>query len=131
METTNKPKQTLAFINDKSPILDAVCNDLIASGFEVVFRSENIEYGLSQLSTLEKLPKVCIIDLNFYERNVLEQLRELKTKYPSIKLIAHSDIDDDKVGKKLLDLGFSSCLLVGSGVDDFRKAIDKAANGFN
>ena len=129
METTNKPEKTLAFINDKSPILDAVCNDLIDLGFEVLYRSEHIEDGITQLSALEKLPKVCIIDLDFYERNVLEQLRELKAKYPNIKLIAHSDMDTEKAVKPLLEIGFAGYLLIGSDANDFKKAIEGVSNG--
>lgn len=49
---TSQQKITLAFINDKSPILDFICKDLIASGTEVLFRSESIEDGLSQLFSL-------------------------------------------------------------------------------
>ena len=129
METgTTQEKITLAFINDKSPILDITCNDLVASGMDVLFRSENIEDGLFQLSALKELPQICIIDLDFYDRNVLSQLQELKTQYPTIKLIAHSDIDDQKVGKDLLDIGFSSYLLIGSGKDDFRKVIEGVIN---
>jgi DNA-binding NarL/FixJ family response regulator len=102
METgTTQQRITLAFINDKSPILDLICNDLVASGIEVLFRSENIEDGLSQLSALKELPKVCIIDLDFYNKNVLEQLQKLRTQYPTIKLIAHSDIDTEKTVKSL------------------------------
>ena len=123
METgTAQQKITLSFMNDKSQILDLICNDLVASGIEVLFRSENIEDGLSQLSALKTLPIVCIIDLNFYNRNVLAQLQELKTQYPTIKLIAHSDIDDEKIGRALFDLGFLSYLLVGSDIIDFKKA---------
>ena len=130
METgTAQQKITLAFINDKSLILDLICNDLIASGIKVLFRSENIEFALSQLSALKEIPKVCIIDLDFYDRNVLEQLQELRTQYPTIKLIAHGDIDDEKIGKALLDIGFSSYLLVGSSADDFKKVIEKVCNG--
>ena len=129
METgTTQEKITLAFINDKSPILDITCNDLVASGMEIIFRSENIEDGLFQLSALKELPQICIIDLDFYDRNVLSQLQELKTQYPTIKLIAHSDIDDQKVGKDLLDIGFSSYLLIGSGKDDFRKVVEGVIN---
>ena len=77
METGTATQEiTLAFINDRNPILDLTCNDLIASGLEVLFRSENIEDGLSQLSALKELPKVCIIDLDFYNKNVLEQLAD-------------------------------------------------------
>jgi len=126
METINKPKQTLAFINDRSPIIDSICNDLTNLGFDILFRSEHIEDGITQLSTLEKLPELCIIDLDFYDKNVLLGLQELHNQYPSIKLIAHSDIDDEKVGMEILDIGFSNYLLIGSGADDFRIAIEKA-----
>ena len=129
METgTAQQKITLAFINDKSPILDGICQDLVASGTEVLFRSESIEDGLSQLSSLNELPKICIIDLDFYNKNVFVELQELRTKYPTIKLIAHSDIDDEKVGKYLLDIGFSSYLLIGNDAEYFRKVIEAVIN---
>ena len=129
METvTAQQKITLAFINDKSPILDGICEDLVASGTEVLFRSESIEDGLSQLSSLNELPKICIIDLDFYNKNVFVELQELRTKYPTIKLIAHSVIDDEKVGKYLLDIGFSSYLLIGNDAEYFRKVIEAVIN---
>ena len=117
-------KITLAFINDKSPILDLICNDLIASGFEVLFRSENIQDGLSQLSSLKTPLQVCVIDLDFFDKDIIALLQELRTQYPTTKLIAHSDIDNEKVGKNLLDIGFSGYLLIGSDAEDFRKAFN-------
>lgn len=129
METgTAQQKITLAFINDKSLILDFICKDLIASGTELLFRSESIEDGLSQLSSLNELPKICIIDLDFYDKNIQVQLRGLRTQYPTIKLIAHSDIDDEKIGKDLLHIGFSNYLLIGSDAEDFRKVIVAVIN---
>ena len=130
METgTAQQKITLSFMNDKSPILDLICNDLVASGIEVLFRSENIKDGLSQLSTLKELPKVCLIDLDFYDKNVLKQLQELRAKYPALKLIAHSDIDEEETIKIILAIGFASYLLIGSDADDFKKAIEGVSNG--
>lgn len=126
---TAQKRMTLAFINDKSPILDLTCNDLVASGIEVLFRSENIEDGLSQFLALKELPTVCIIDLDFYDKNVLAQLQKLSTKYPIIKLIAHSGIDAKKALNPLLEIGFAGYLLIGSDTDDFKKAIDIVING--
>jgi DNA-binding NarL/FixJ family response regulator len=122
-------KNTLAFINDKSPILDLTYNNLVASGIEVLFRSENIKDGLSQLSTLKTLPQVCVIDLDFYDKNILAQLQELRSQYPTIKLISHSDIDTEKVVNPLLEIFFASYLLIGSDADDFKKAIEGVSNG--
>ena len=128
MDTINRPKQSLAFINDKSLILDSICNDLSGSGFEILFRLEHVEDGITQLSALKALPEVCIIDLDFYDNDVLVQLQELREKYPRIKLIAHSDIDDEKVSKALLNIGFTCCLLVGSDVADFKRVIEIQTN---
>lgn len=129
METCTAQKGTsLAFINDKSPILHIICDDLTNSGVEILFRSENIEDGLSQLSALKTHPAVCIIDLDFYDKDVLAQLQVLRIKYPNIKLIAHSDVDAEKVVKRLLKIGFAGYLLIGSDGDDFKKAIDKVIN---
>ncbi|RRA95544.1 response regulator [Paenimyroides viscosum] len=122
-------KITTVFINDKSPILDLTCNDLTGLGIEVLFRLENIEDGISQLSALKDLPDVCIIDLDFYDKNVLTQIQKLKKEYPSLHLIAHSDIDAEKVVRVLIEIGFSGYLLVGSDADDFRKAIETVSNG--
>lgn len=130
METVNTPKAIgIAFINDKRLIVDLAYNDLVASGINVLFRSENIEDGISQLSSLKTLPKVFIIDLDFHDMIVLTQLRELRTKYPNIKLIAYSDIDVDKTVKAVLEIGFESYLLIGSDTDDFKKAIEVIING--
>ena len=120
---------SIAFINDKSPIVDAISKDLLTSGIEILFKSENIEEGITQLSDLKKLPTVCIIDLDFYDKNVLKQLQELRTKYPALKLIAHSDIDEEKTIKIILAIGFSGYLLIGSDADDFKKAIESVSNG--
>jgi len=129
MESTNKPKQSVAFINDKSPILDVICTELISSGTEILFRSESVEDGFNRLSILNPPPKVCVIDLDFYNKDILAQLHELKAKYPALKLIVHSDKDSEKAVKPLLEMGIESYLLIGSDVDDFKKAIEGAING--
>lgn len=132
METgTAQQKITLAFINDKSPILDVISKDLLTSGIDVLFHSENIEDGLSQLSALKELPTVCIIDLDFYDKNISEQLQELRKQYLTIKMIAHSDIDAEKVVIPLLELGFAGYLLIDSDADDFKKAIETVSNDKN
>ncbi|NAW51822.1 DNA-binding response regulator [Elizabethkingia argentiflava] len=130
METgTAKKKLTLGFINDKSPIADIICNDLTNLGFEILYRSEYIDDGITQLSALKSLPEVCIIDLDFYNKNVLAELRKLHTKYPSIKLIAFSEKDSEQAVKPLLEIGFAGYLLIGSDADDFKKAIEEVSNG--
>lgn len=130
MDTERKNQHiSIAFINDKSPVIDVISKDLLTFGFEILFKSENIEDGLAHLSSLKSLPQVCIIDLDFYDKNVLAQLHDLKNQFPTIKLIAHSDIDEEETVNALLKIGFAGYLLIGSDADDFRKAIESVSNG--
>ena len=126
METENINPITAAFINDKSPIMDAIHDNLITSSIDVIFRSDNIASGDKQLSLLKTLPNVCIVDLDFSDTDITMQLRELRSQYPTMKFIAHSDIDDKKVIKMLFEFGFSKYVLIG---EDMKKAIDGVVNG--
>lgn len=127
MDTERKTQHiNIAFINDKSPVIDVISKDLLTFGFEILFKSENIEDGIVQLSSLKSLPQFCIIDLDFYDKNVLAQIHDLETQFPTIKLIAHSDIDEEETANALLKIGFSSHLIIGSDADDFKKAIEVA-----
>lgn len=128
MDTQKEHKISIAFINDKSPIIDAISKDLLTSGTEILFKSENIEDCIAQLSELDVLPQVCIIDIDFYDKNVLAELQKLRTRYP-MKLIAFSDKDSEQAVKPILDIGFEGYLLIGSDTDDFKKAIEGVSNG--
>lgn len=130
MAMVNSIKQTgIAVINDKSPIIDIICNDLVKSGIDILFRSENIESGLLKLSASKELPQVCVFDLDFSNGTILTQLRELKLKYPTIKFIAHSDDDSEETVSDLLEIGFDSYLLIGSDKEDFLTAIEGVCDG--
>lgn len=130
MDTERKTQHiSIAFINDKSPVIDVISKDFLTFGFEILFKSESIEDGIAQLSSLKSLPQICIIDLDFYDKNVLAQLQDLKIQSPTIKLIAHSDEDEKKVVRTILELDFEGHLLIGSDAEDFKKAIETVSNG--
>ncbi|WP_234991243.1 DNA-binding response regulator [Sphingobacterium psychroaquaticum] len=107
--------------------MDLIHDDLVSSGVDIVFRSNNVSDGKNQLSSLIKLPDICIIDLDFFDKGIMKQLRELKSHYPTLKLIAHSDMDNQKIIKKLWEIGFSKYVLIGN---DMKKAIDGVVNGY-
>ena len=120
---TKQDKVSIAFINDKSPIIDKICTDLLSAKFEILFQTENIENAISELEVIKKLPEICIIDLDFYDKSILKQLQKLRNLYPTIQLIAHSDIDDEKIAKDIIDIGFLSYCLLGTDIDDLKKAL--------
>lgn len=120
---TKQDKVSIAFINDKSPIIDKICTDLLSAKFEILFQTENIENAISELEVIKKLPEICIIDLDFYDKSILKQLQKLRNLYPTIQLIAHSDIDDEKIAKDIIGIGFLSYFLLGTDIDDLKKAL--------
>ena len=120
---TKQDKVSIAFINDKSPIIDKICTDLLSAKFEILFQTENIENAISELEVIKKLPEICIIDLDLYDKSILKQLQKLRNLYPTIQLIAHSDIDDEKIAKDIIDIGFLSYFLLGTDIDDLKKAL--------
>src|SRR5699024_6722773 len=124
----NTQPSGIAFINDPSPILDKINDDLIASGFEIPFHSKNFQEAFSQLSVMDRLPKICIIDLNFNNERVLADLQELKSKYPDIRLIAHSDTDTKRTVASLVGIGIDGYLLMGSDVKESKIAISGVLN---
>lgn len=125
METEITNPITVAFINDKSPIIDAIHDSLIASRINVLFREDDITNGEKQLSFFKAQPNICIIDLDFSDKDIISQLRKLRNQHPTPKLIAHSDMDDKKIIKELSELGFSKYILIG---EDMKKAIDSVIN---
>src|SRR5690606_18920543 len=92
METKNINRITTAFINDRSPVMDLMHDNLVSSGVDIVFRSDNVVDGINQLSALRSLPNICIIDLDFSDKGIMKHLRELRSQYPKLKLIAHTDM---------------------------------------
>lgn len=126
METKNINRITTAFINDRNPVMDLIHDDLVSSGIDVIFRSDSVTDGNNQLLALKSLPNICIIDLDFSDKGIIKQLRELRSQYPTLKLIAHSDMDDEKIIRELAELGFSKYVLIGT---DMKKAIDSVVNG--
>lgn len=106
--------------------MDLMHDNLVSSGIDVIFRSDSVTDGNNQLSALKSLPNICIIDLDFSDKDIMKQLRELRRQYPKLKLIAHSDMDDEKIIRELAELGFSKYVLIGN---DMKKAIDGLVNG--
>ena len=126
MDTVPRINQTqIVFINDKTPVLDKIGEELIASGYSIPFRTETIEEALLNFSQLKELPLACILDLDFQDTKIQSQIKRLIQKYPLIRFIAHSDLDDAVIIKSLRNSGINSYLLIGSDVDDFKNAIGR------
>jgi DNA-binding NarL/FixJ family response regulator len=57
----------------------------------------------------------------------MQQLRELRSQHPTLKLIAHSVTDDEKIINKLSGFGFSKYVLIGN---DIKYTFDMSPKGW-
>ena len=78
MDTERKNQHiSIAFINDKSPVIDVISKDLLTFGFKILFKSENIEVGLAHQYHYEQSALLLetgflnheFVQVNSYRRN--------------------------------------------------------------
>ncbi len=95
---------------------------------KVVFESPNGYSVLEQLTTMEVLPDVFIIDLSLPKNNGVEYsgerlIKELKVTHPSIKVLVLSVSNEDAIISQLIEAGAQGFLLKDCDPDEVKEAI--------
>jgi len=89
--------------------------------FEVLFEADN---GEELLKELEKtIPDVILMDLKMPLMDGMEATKEVRKKYPSIKVLVVSMYDDDKFIIHLMETGANGYLLKNTEPDEIRRSI--------
>ncbi len=89
--------------------------------FEVVLEADN---GEDLLKELEKTtPDVILMDLKMPLMDGMEATKEVRKKYPSIKVLVVSMYDDDKFIIHLMETGANGYLLKNTEPDEIRRSI--------
>jgi DNA-binding NarL/FixJ family response regulator len=89
--------------------------------FEVVMEADN---GEDLLRYLEKTtPDVILMDLKMPLMDGMEATKEVRKKYPSIKVLVVSMYDDDKFIIHLMETGANGYLLKNTEPDEIRRSI--------
>ena len=70
-----------------------------------------------------------IADINMPRMDGIEMTKQIKTKYPSMRVIALSMMDDSVSIKKMLKAGASAYVLKEGDVNELLKAIEKVIDG--
>ncbi len=89
--------------------------------FEVIMEADNGEDLLKELLTLT--PDVIIMDLKMPLMDGMEATKEVRKKYPSIKVLVVSMYDDDKFIIHLMETGANGYLLKNTEPDEIRRSI--------
>ncbi len=118
-------------------LLVADDHQILLDGFELIFRnSEEIEVvatatnGKMVLDVLKKQAvDVILMDIGMPEMTGLEACKEVRKKYPKVKVIALSTYKNPSYIKRMTQNGAVGYLLKSSPADEIKIAIKKVAAG--
>ncbi|AUW95788.1 response regulator transcription factor [Streptococcus pluranimalium] len=90
----------------------------------------SVEDGFSVLSALEKaVPDVMLMDIRMPKMDGVVCTKEIKQRYPQVKIIILTTFDDDEFIFSALKYGASGYLLKGVSMDELYHAIQTVYNG--
>ncbi len=88
---------------------------------EVIFEADNGEELMKSLES--NAPDVIIMDLKMPIMDGMEATKEVRAKYPAIKVLVVTMYDDDKFIIHLMEIGANGYLLKNTEPDEIRKSI--------
>ncbi|NOU45652.1 MAG: response regulator transcription factor [Bacteroidales bacterium] len=105
--------------------LQSILNQL--SGFKVITTVSN---GKELLKTLEIVePDIVLLDIDMPVLNGIETLKELKKRYPHIKIIILTMHEEKSLVKKMSDLGANGFIFKNVDKEELIKALENVNNG--
>lgn len=116
-------------IDDHDLLRNGVCQFLESFGFETIFDAENGLVALEKLASASVLPHICIVDINMPVMDGFETVRQIRERYPGIKVLAFSVNDEQKDVLKMLESGTDGYILKGADPDELKNAINVLYNG--
>lgn len=114
---------TIAVVDDYKPFREELCRTLEKKGFRVLIQAEHGADLLSQLKTLQTLPDLCLCDINMPVMNGFETARQLKEKYPAIRLMGFSTDDGNFNRREMLECGADDFMSKNSMPDEYAKRL--------
>lgn len=114
----------VAIVDDHALIREAVSSIIsVHPNFKLVLEARHGKDLLAQLETIEKLPDICITDINMPMMNGYETCLALKAKHAKIKVIALSMLTDNSAIIKMLNSGMDGYLHKDISPDDLINAL--------
>src|SRR5437868_272676 len=117
---------TVAIVDDHFLMREALPPFLSQQGFKVVLVTSNGMDLLDQLKLIDKLPDVCIVDIDMPVMNGYETTRQLRNEFPSIKVLAVTLFYDQKKETKILNCGADGFLTKSDEPGRWKTAIISA-----
>ncbi|NER11021.1 two component transcriptional regulator, LuxR family [Muriicola jejuensis] len=89
--------------------------------------ARNAAFCMAELLT--RNPDIILMDINLPDKSGIELCREVKQKYPSVKVIGLSTFNQQSFVKKMLESGASGYILKNAAKKELLKAMDTVMRG--
>ncbi len=124
------PKTNLFIVDDHQLVVDGLRSLLNNEmGYTIVGYSNQPKEVIDMLEHLNV--DVLLTDINMPEMTGVELTRNVKKKFPKIKVLALSMFGERQVIKEMIDAGVSGYILKNTGKQELLEALEKLANGQN
>ncbi|MES2650927.1 MAG: response regulator transcription factor [Bacteroidota bacterium] len=124
------PKINLFIVDDHQLVVDGLRSLLNnEEQYTIVGYSNQPKEVIDMLEHLNV--DVLLTDINMPEMTGVELTRNVKKKFPKIRVLALSMFGERQVIKEMIDAGISGYILKNVGKHELLEALDKLANGQN
>jgi len=120
----NQEPILIAIADDHAVVRDSISN-MVSNfpQFEVGIKAKHGKDLIEQLAKAKKLPEICILDVQMPEMNGYETIEYIKKKWPDIKVLALSMLEDEFAIIRMLKMGASGYLSKASDLEELQKAL--------
>lgn len=120
---------TIALIEDHEGLRISLQNFLEYSNFKVVLQKANGREAIDALESIEQLPQICILDINMPVMDGYQTAGLLSEKYPEIRVLVFTSLDNRKSIEEMLGLGVRGYIVKGSPPEKLKEAAVKLCQG--
>lgn len=114
----------IAIANSQSLVRDSISEALAADRrFNICIKAGNGKDLIHALSAAQQLPDICVLDVQMQEMNGYETMGILRERWPRLKVLVLSALEDDFAVKTMLHLGVLSYLGKDSTMQELQKAL--------
>jgi DNA-binding NarL/FixJ family response regulator len=113
----------VALVDDADVIRSSMHEILSMWGYTIVLKAVNGKDLFRQLST-SNAPDICITDLNMPVMNGYDTIKQLKEKWPHVKIIAFSITNSKKEEEKALEAGADAFVSKLCSIVELKKVLE-------
>ncbi|MCB9044709.1 MAG: response regulator transcription factor [Chitinophagales bacterium] len=120
----NQEKIYIAIADDHAVVRDSISN-MISSfpDYKVNIKAKNGKHLLELLEKTKPFPEICILDIQMPEMNGYETMEQIQKKWPDLKVLALSMLDDEFAIIRMLKLGARGYIGKGNTLEELQAAL--------